>query len=137
MVPEAENVPEVRQVPEEQKVPEVVVEQVPEAEKVPEVEQVPEEQKVPAVNMVPEVEKFPEVELGPGAENVLDQTQEPKRVGRVEALVQSKLGKNFSEHYDRTQFDILLLQGIDLVELDEEDKAFLQQFTATKILNLS
>ena len=52
-------------------------------------------------------------------------------------MVHSKLGKNFADYYDRTQFDILLLEGMTLVELDEDDKAFLEQFNATKILNLS
>ena len=58
---------------------------------------------------------------------------------RVEAIIRKKLGRGFSEDdFDEEQFDLLLLEGLDLAgELTLDDKAFLERFCKAKILNLS
>ena len=69
-------------------------------------------------------------------------TEEPKEKGsnsRVEAIIKHKLGRNFNgEDFIESQFDVLLLEGLDLgSELTEDDKAFLERFKHAKCLNMS
>ena len=50
----------------------------------------------------------------------------------------SKLGKNYDASKVKwEEFDLMLLEGIDLIELTLEDKLFLEKFTALENLNLS
>lgn len=58
---------------------------------------------------------------------------------RIEAIIRKKLGREFSEDdFDEEQFDLLLLDGLDLAgELTVDDKAFLERFKHAKSLNMS
>ena len=53
---------------------------------------------------------------------------------RVEAIIRQKLGRNFnSSDFEEAQFDLLLLEGLDLGgELTIADKIFLERFNQAK-----
>ena len=55
----------------------------------------------------------------------------------MESTIKAKLGKKMQKDFDQTQFDVLLLEGMDLIELTPEDKAFLEKFNQVKTLNLN
>ena len=50
-------------------------------------------------------------------------------------MIINKLGG--SEELDEKEFDVLLLDGVQLGELQSDDKAFLERFTNAKTLSLS
>ena len=58
---------------------------------------------------------------------------------RVEAIIRQKLGRDFTDDdFDEAEFDLLLLEGLDLNgELTLDDKAFLERFNKAKCMNLS
>ena len=58
-------------------------------------------------------------------------------MSKIEAMITARIGRNFEEDFDQTQFDVLLLSGVNLGELTIEDKNFLEKFNQVKTLNLS
>ena len=60
-------------------------------------------------------------------------------MSRIEALVRDRLGQEFNpDEFKEDQFDVLLLEGLDLGgEMTEDDKAYLERFKQAKNLNLS
>lgn len=58
---------------------------------------------------------------------------------RVARTIRERIGHNFTaEGFDESQFDLLLLEGLDFEgELSIDDKLFLERFKDAKMLNLS
>lgn len=63
------------------------------------------------------------------------QESKPKTKSRIEAAILQKLGPNAK--LNEEEFDVILLDGTQLVELTEEDKTYLEKFKKAISLSMS